>query len=70
MRGIDVALALGAPVDFFYDPATGRPLGVRIRNHTGRGASEVLTRFDDWRRVGEVLLAFAVTMTQGSDVYR
>jgi hypothetical protein len=75
LDGVDASVVrfrdgLGAPVDFFYDLGTGRPLGFRIVNHTGRGAGEILTRFDDWRRVGQVLLPFAVSMTQGSDIYR
>lgn len=62
--------ALGAPVDFLHDAETGRPAGFRPVNHTGRGAGDLLTWFDDWRRVGEVLLPFAVTITQGSETYR
>lgn len=61
---------LEAPVDFLYDSASGRPLAFRIRNHTGRGAAAVVTRFDDWRRVGDVWLPFAASFTQGTDVYR
>jgi hypothetical protein len=62
--------ALGAPVDFLYDAGTGRPLGFRLVNHTGRGAADILTRFEDWRRVGDVLLPFVIAITQGDDVYR
>jgi len=62
--------ALGAPVDFLFDPHTGRPLAFRLRNHTGRGAAAVLTRFDDWRQAGDVLLPFAIQITHGEDLYR
>lgn len=62
--------ALSAPADFLYDAATGRPLGFRLVNHTGHGASLVSTRFGDWRPVGDVLLPFAIAITHGRDVYR
>jgi hypothetical protein len=62
--------ALGAPADFFYDVELRRPLGFRLRNHSGRGAALIEVRYDDWRPVGEVRLPFAMTITQREDVYR
>ncbi len=53
-----------------FDAVTGRPLGLRLVNHTGRGASVILTRFDEFRPVGNVLLPFAITFAYGDDQYR
>jgi len=61
---------LGDPVDFLFDPASGRPAGFRPINHTDQGAREIVTRFDDWRPAGDLTLPHSVTMTQGTDVYR
>lgn len=61
---------LGARVEFYYDARTGIPRGFRPVDHTGRGAAEILTVLEDWRRVGEILLPFRITITQGEDAYR
>ena len=61
---------LDAPVDFFYDAEHHRPLGFRVRNHTGRGAPLIDVRYDDWRPVGALQLPFAVTIAQGDEIYR
>ena len=61
---------LDAPVDFFYDVEHHRPLGFRLRNHTGRGAALIDVRYDDWRPVGQLRLPFAVTIAQGDEIYR
>ena len=61
---------LDAPADFFYDIQDHRPLGFRLRNHTGRGAPLVDVRYADWRPVGPLRLPFAVTIAQGDEIYR
>lgn len=61
---------LGAPVDFLFDPATGRPAAFRPVNQTGQGERQIITRFEDWRATGNVILPHAITMTQGADTYR
>jgi hypothetical protein len=61
---------LGAPVDFLFDPANGAPLAFRPVNHTGQGAREIVTRFNDWRPAGDLTLPRSVTMTEGTDVFR
>jgi hypothetical protein len=72
-RGVDVVQftdRLGAAVDFLYDTATGLPLGFRPVNHTGQGAAEILTTFDDWRAVGDIRLPYSIAIQQGHDLYR
>lgn len=59
----------GAPADFFYDVNSGLPIGFRVVNHTGRGASPILTTFHDWLRVGSVRLPHRVVIAQGSETY-
>lgn len=67
---VELSDALGAPVTFFYDAGTGLPAAFSPANHTGRGADSILTRFDGWRRVGDLLLPFAMDIEQGEDRYR
>jgi hypothetical protein len=61
---------LGAPVDFYFDVATGVPVGFRAVNHTGRGDASILTVFGDWRMVGAVRLPHRATIMHGSAVYQ
>lgn len=61
---------LGGEVDALYDRRTGLPTAMRMINHTGQGARDVLLRFSDWRSVDGIRLPFAVTFEHGGDVYR
>jgi hypothetical protein len=62
--------ALGAPIAFFYDAQSGRPAGFQPLNQAGDDARTIVFRWDDWRKVGDVLLPYSITITQGTDVYR
>ena len=62
--------AAGSPIDFLYDPDTGRPEAYRPVNHAGSGPAQIVVRFSDWRPAERVLLPRLITMTAGADVFR
>jgi hypothetical protein len=61
---------LGAPFDLFLSPVDTLPLGMKMVNHTGRGAREVTVIFSSWEPVGDVRLFRGATFLHGDDVYR
>jgi len=61
---------LRAPVDVFLAPADTLPLGMRMVNHTGRGARDVTVSFSSWESVGQLRLFKRATFVHGEDVYR
>ncbi|MBI3450620.1 MAG: hypothetical protein HY049_17120 [Acidobacteria bacterium] len=62
--------ALGAPVEIFYDAASGLPRGVRLTNHTGRGAESITVVFGRWEKVGPLRLFKRAVIRQGDDTFR
>ena len=61
---------LRAPVDVFLAPADTLPLGMRMVNHTGRGARDVTVSFSTWEPVGQLRLFKRATFVHGEDVYQ
>jgi len=59
----------GGLVRVFYHATTALPLGFRIENHLGRGASFVDVLFDDWQQLQGVRVFTAARFLQGQDVY-
>lgn len=69
-RGLDSDVVefvdgLGNPIRFFYHPQTHLPGGVRV-NAGGQAGETIDIWFDDWRRVGGVLLPHDVQFHHGA----